>query len=66
MLFINFTVGYKGKHKSSIQTIFYQFDCHSITQLANLANYHGPKFVAGISKKAKRKQSAALLLMENA
>ena len=31
-----------------------------------LANYDLPKFEAGISKKAKRGQSAALLLIENA
>ena len=41
------TVVYKGKHKSSIQTISYQYDLQSITQLAN---YHRPKFVAGTYK----------------
>ena len=54
------TVVYKGEHKSTIQTISFQYDWHSIKQLAN---YHLPKFLAGISKKAKRRQSAALLLM---
>ena len=42
------TVVYKGEHKSTIQTISYQYDWHSITQLSS---YHLPKFVAVISKK---------------
>ena len=46
-----------------MQTIFYQYDWYSITKLAK---YHRPKFVAGTNKKAKRRQSAALLLVENA
>ena len=57
------TVVYKGEHKSTIQTISYQYERHSITQLAN---YHLPKSVADLSKNAKRRQSAALLLMQNA
>ena len=54
---------YKGEHKSSIQTISYQYDWQSITQLAK---YHLPKIVAGVSRKAKSREWAALLLMENA
>ena len=55
---------YKREHKEYKSNYFLPIWLKQ--HYTQLDNYHLPKFEGGIGKKAKRKQSVALLLIENA